>query len=162
MAIIGIVAVDGNGAIGKDGGLAWRYPADMRFFKEQTTGNACVMGFRTWRSLKRALPERLNIVLSRRSGVAVPEGVVVLRDRVSVLSLEKYLACDLFIIGGAEVYRTFHADVDRWLVTEVPVTVEDADAFMPAGFLDGFRAAGSRTLEENLRVTFYERTGEGG
>lgn len=159
MAIIGIVAVDRNGAIGKGGGLAWRYPADMKFFREQTTGHACVMGYRTWLSLKRPLKERLNIVLSRRSEVEAREGVVVLRDRVSVLSLEKYLLCDLFIIGGAEVYGAFLSDVDRWLVTEVPLTVEDADAFMPRDFLDGFRAYDSRELEGNLRVRFYERIG---
>ncbi len=47
MAIIGIVAVDRRGAIGKGGALPWRYPADMRFFRQQTTGHACVMGHKT-------------------------------------------------------------------------------------------------------------------
>nr|MBA3767976.1 dihydrofolate reductase [Acidobacteriota bacterium] len=47
MAIIGIVAVDRNGAIGKNGTLPWHYSADLRFFKQQTVGHACVMGWRT-------------------------------------------------------------------------------------------------------------------
>ena len=52
--IIGIVAVDRNGAIGKGGKLPWHYSADMKFFKETTTGNACVMGYNTWLTLEEA------------------------------------------------------------------------------------------------------------
>ena len=157
MAIIGIVAVDRNGAIGKAGGLPWHYSADMKFFKEQTTGNACVMGYRTWLTLKRPLPGRLNVVLTRRSDAEPRESVVWLRDRQSVLALKGYLNCDIFIIGGAQVFREFLEDVDRWVVTEVPLTVEGADTFMPAAFLKGFRAYDTRTLDEVLKVTFYER-----
>src|SRR5918999_795869 len=98
MAIIGIVAVDQNGAIGKGGGLPWHYPADMKFFKQQTMGHACVMGYRTWRSLKKPLKERLNIVLSRKSEVEPQPSVVVVRDILSILSLNDYLSCDLFVI----------------------------------------------------------------
>ena len=87
MAIIGIVAVDRNGAIGKGGGLPWHYSADMKFFKEQTTGSACVMGYRTWLTLKRPLPGRLNVVLTRRSDAEPRESVVWLRGRQSALAL---------------------------------------------------------------------------
>src|SRR5919205_809236 len=117
MAIIGIVAVDRAGAIGKGGGLPWHYSADLKFFKEQTTGNACVMGYTTWASLKKPLPNRLNVVLSRY----------------------EYLNCDLYVLGGAQVFELFRERIGRWLVTEVPLTVEDADTFLPAGLLEGFR-----------------------
>ena len=157
MAIIGIVAVDRNGAIGKGGQLPWHYSADMKFFKEQTTGSACVMGYRTWLTLKRPLPGRLNIVLTRRTDAEPRESVVWLRDRQSALSLKGYLNCDIFIIGGAQVFREFLEDIDRWVVTEVPLTVEGADTFMPAGFLEGFRPYDSRELGDGLKVTFYER-----
>lgn len=157
MAIIGIVAVDRNGAIGKGGTLPWHYSADLRFFKRQTTGHACVMGHRTWRSLKKPLKDRLNIVLSRSSEVEPQESVIMLRDRLSVLSLKAYLGCDLFIIGGEQVFRAFLGDIERWVVTEVPLTVEGADTFMPKGYLEGFTPVDSLSLEENLRVTFYER-----
>jgi dihydrofolate reductase len=158
MAITGIVAIDRNGAIGKDGGLPWHYSADLRFFKQQTVGHACVMGRRTWRSLRKPLPDRLNIVLSRSSEIEPEESVIVLRDRQSVLSLKPFLACELFIIGGEQIFRAFDEDIQRWIVTEVPLTVEGADTFMPEGFLRGFNAARSLSLEEDLRVTFYERT----
>lgn len=158
MSIIGIVAVDRNNAIGKGGKLPWHYSADLKFFKQQTTGHACVMGHRTWLSLAKPLPQRLNIILSRASEVSPQPSVILLRDRLSVLSLKPYLSCDLYIIGGAQVYSAFLADIDRWIVTEVPLAIEGAEAVMPEGFLDGFRATQSRQLEDNLKATFYERS----
>lgn len=155
--IIGIVAVDKNGAIGKGGKLPWHYSADMKFFKETTTGNAVVMGRNTWLTLKKPLPNRLNIVLSRKSEIQPQESVVVLRDVASVLALAADLESDLFVIGGEQVYRSFLTHIDRWLVTRVPLTVEGADAFVPENYLDGFNEVGSKELEPNLVVQFYER-----
>ena len=157
MAIVGIVAVDRNGAIGKGGGLPWHYSADLRFFKEQTTGHACLMGYKTWLTLKRPLPGRLNVVLTRREKAEPRESVVWLRDEQSVLSLKDYLKCDLYVIGGAQVFGAFLREIERWVVTEVPLSVEGADTFMPAGFLEGFRAYDTRQLEDDLKATFYAR-----
>ncbi len=158
MAVIGIVAVDRAGAIGKGGQLPWHYSADMKHFKEQTTGHAVVMGRKTWLTLKRPLPNRLNVVLSRSVEIEPCESVVWLRDRQSVLSLKDYLKSDLFIIGGAQVFEMFREDIERWVVTEIPLTVEGADTFMPAGFLEGFDAYDGRRLDEDLRVRFYRRS----
>jgi dihydrofolate reductase len=157
MSIIGIVAIDKNNAIGKGGGLPWHYSADLKFFKRQTVGHACVMGRRTWLSLKKALPQRLNIVLSRESEIEARPSLITMRDKLSVLSLKDYLACDLYVIGGEQVYRTFLEEIDRWIVTEVPLAVEDADAFMPENFLSGFHLSEAVTLEDNLIVKIYER-----
>ncbi len=158
MAVIGIVAVDRAGAIGKGGQLPWHYSADMKHFKEQTTGHAVVMGRKTWLTLKRPLPNRLNVVLSRSVEIEPRESVVWLHDRQSVLSLKDYLKSDLFIIGGAQVFEMFREDIERWVVTEIPLTVEGADTFMPAGFLEGFDAYDGRRLDEDLRVRFYRRS----
>jgi len=157
MAIIGLVAIDRNNAIGRHGGLPWHYAADMKFFRQQTTGHACVMGYKTWASLKKPLPNRLNIVLSRSSEITAQDGVILLRDKLSVLALKPYLACDLFIIGGCQIYRAFLPDIDKWIVTEIPLAVKDADTFMPENFLDGFRQYDLREFEDNLAVKFYER-----
>jgi dihydrofolate reductase len=89
------------------------------------------MGRRTWLSLKRPLPGRLNIVLSKSAEAEAQESVLVLRDKRSVLSLAPYLSCHLFIIGGAQIYQTFRPEIDKWFVTQVPLAVEDADTFMP-------------------------------
>jgi dihydrofolate reductase len=155
--ITAIVAVDGKGAIGKGGKLPWHYSSDMKFFRETTTGNACVMGHNTWLTLKRPLPNRLNIVLSRKSEIAAQNSVVVLREISSLLSLESYLRCDLFVIGGEQVYRELLPHIDKWIVTEVPLTVEGADAFVPANYLEEFQRVSSQSLEEGLTVGYYER-----
>jgi dihydrofolate reductase len=155
--IIGIVAVDRNGAIGKGGKLPWHYSADMKFFKETTTGNAVVMGHHTWRSLKKPLPNRLNIVLSRQSEIEPQESLLVLRSVESVLSSARVLDTDLYVIGGEQVYRSFLPNIDKWIVTEVPLAIEGADAFIPKNFLEGFRAVRSKALDDNLIARFYER-----
>ncbi|HEX9918213.1 MAG TPA: dihydrofolate reductase [Pyrinomonadaceae bacterium] len=162
MSIIGIVAVDRNGAIGKGGSIPWHYPADMKFFKEQTSGHACVMGRRTWASLKRPLKNRLNVVLSRSAGMEAREEeqqeVIVLPDKRPVLALAPYLSCHLYIIGGEQIYKTFQPEIEQWIVTEIPLAVEGADTFMPSGYLQGFRPQHSLSLADELTVTFYERT----
>ena len=157
MAIIGIVAVDRNGAIGKGGSIPWHYSADLKFFKRQTNASACVMGRRTWLSLGKPLPNRLNIVMSKDALIEGQESVIVLRDKLSVLSLRPYLACDLFIIGGEQVYRTFLDVIDKWIVTEIPLKVLDSDTFMPDDFLRGFKSCDSTELESGLKVISYER-----
>lgn len=155
--IIGIVAVDQNDAIGKDGKLPWHYPADMKFFKETTIGNACVMGYNTWLTLKKPLVDRLNIVLSRSRDIEPQESVVVCRDVESVLAMAKDMSTDLFVIGGEQVYRSFLPHIEKWLVTEVPLSVEGADTFMPENYLDGFDLAESKLLEEDLWVSIHNR-----
>lgn len=158
--LIGIVAIDGAGAIGKGGGLPWHFPADLRFFREQTTGHACLMGRKTWLSLKRPLPGRLNVVLSR--GAGEPRASVVwLRDHLSALSLAEYLRGDLYVLGGAQIFGLFRGHISRWVVTRVPLTVEGADTFMPPDFLEGFRPYDARDLGDDLKVTFYEREVDG-
>jgi dihydrofolate reductase len=155
--IIGIVAVDRNGAIGKGGKLPWHYSADMKFFKETTTGNACVMGHKTWLTLKRPLPNRLNIVLSRKADIEPQESVIVLRDVESVLATAKNLKCDLFVIGGEQVYRSFLPYIEKWIITEVPLAVDGADRFVPENYLEGFRLLESKTIEKDLSVWCYVR-----
>jgi dihydrofolate reductase len=157
MATIAIVAVDKNRAIGKGGTIPWHYSADLRFFKQQTLGNACVMGYHTWLSLKKPLKDRLNIVLSRSHQVEPQHSVVLLRDKESVLSIRDYLKCDLYIIGGEQVYRTFADQIDQWVVTEVPTEAEEADTFMPEDFLSGFSRTAETGLEGGLKVGFYKR-----
>ncbi len=155
--IIGIVAIAKNYAIGKDGKLPWHYTADLKFFKETTTGNAVVMGANTWRSIGKPLPNRLNIVLSGSSSVTPPESVMRLSDKDEILDLAKYLNRDVYIIGGSKTYAEFADEIEKWIVTEIPVSVEDADTFMPTDFLDGFELEETRDLGDDLRVKILHR-----
>jgi dihydrofolate reductase len=155
--IIGIAAVSKNNAIGKGGKLPWHYSADMKFFRETTTGHAVVMGRKTWLTLGKPLKNRLNIVLTRDSTIEPQESLLVLNDVDSVISFSKSLTTDLFVIGGAQVYREFLPFIERWLITQVPLTVKGADAFMPDGYLDGFETHSTKKLDDDLKVVTYER-----
>lgn len=157
MAIIGIVAIAENFAIGKNGKLPWHYSADLRFFKETTTGNVVVMGFNTWKSIGKPLPKRLNIVLSRSNKIENQPNVLLVRSTEEILTLSEFLKGDLFIIGGAETYKNFADVIEKWIVTEIPLTVEDADAFMPNDFLDGFSLQNTAELEDNLKIKTYAK-----
>lgn len=157
MAIIGIVAVAKNLAIGRGGKLPWHYSSDLKFFKETTTGNAVVMGYNTFVSIGKPLPNRLNIILSRTKGLEAAPDVLLLRSREEVLEFAKNFERDIYIIGGAQVFETFADVIEKWIVTEVPLEVEDADTFMPEDFLDGFELVETKELDEGLKVRFFTR-----
>jgi len=157
MAIIGIVAVAENLAIGKGGKLPWHYPADLKHFKQTTTGNAIVMGSNTWRSIGKPLSNRLNIVLSRRAQLDSDDNLLFLRNVSEAADLSKFLKGDLYVIGGAHIYEAFIPLIDSWIVTEIPETIENADVFMPANYLESFQLADAEELEGGLVVRRFER-----
>jgi dihydrofolate reductase len=155
--ITGIAAVDRKGAIGKGGKLPWHYSSDMKFFRETTTGHAVVMGRKTWLTIGKPLKNRLNIVLSRDTDIEPQESLLVFSDIDSVLSFNKSLRTDLFVIGGAQIYEAFREHIEKWIITEVPLTVSGADAFMPKGYLEGFKVVDSKTLDDDLTVKIYQK-----
>lgn len=155
--IIGIVAIAKNFAIGKDGKLPWHYSSDLKFFKRTTLENAVVMGFNTWKSIGKPLPKRLNIVLSRSRNIEHQPNVLLIRSTDEILALSAYLNCDLYIIGGAETYQTFAESIEKWIVTEIPEMVEDADAFMSEDFLDDFTLQEVFELESALKVKVFQK-----
>jgi len=155
--IIGIVAISTNYTIGKDGKLPWHHSADLRFFKETTTGNAVVMGSNTWRSIGKPLPNRLNIVLSRSRALELPADVRKLSDVNEVVALSKDLDSDIYIIGGAKIFEAFADLIDKWIVTVVPDEVDDADTFIPENFLDGFEVEETKDLGDGLNVKILHR-----
>ena len=155
--IIGIVAIADNFAIGKNGKLPWHYPADLKHFKATTIGNAVVMGAKTWQSIGHPLPDRLNIVLSRSAEATDLANVLLVRTKAGITSLRKYLKCDIFIIGGAKTYKSFQDEIEKWIVTRVPLAVEDADVFMPKDFLGQFVLKKRKDLGDGLNVEVFER-----
>ena len=144
--IIGIVAISKNFAIGKDGKLPWHYSADLKFFKETTSGNAVVMGSNTWRSIGRPLPNRLNVVLSRSGDLKTPVEVMKLRNKREVVDLATHFARDVFIIGGAKTYAALADVIEKWIVTYIPETIEGADTFIDRDFLNGFEPVETKDL----------------
>jgi dihydrofolate reductase len=80
-----------------------------------------------------------------------------MRSKAEVLALADYLKCDVFLIGGAQTYIEFADVIDKWLVTEIPEMIENADAFMPENFLGGFKLRETEKLDGDLKVKIYER-----
>jgi dihydrofolate reductase len=71
--------------------------------------------------------------------------------------MAKNIEGDLFVIGGEQVYRSFLRYIEKWLVTEVPLTVEGADTFVPENYLAGFERVETKRLDQELVVSVYER-----
>jgi dihydrofolate reductase len=124
-----IVARARNGVIGRGGTLPWRLPEDLAHFKRTTMGHPIVMGRRTWESIGRPLPGRRSIVVSRQPGFDAPGAEV-------ATSLDAALALcadspEIFVIGGAQLYREALPRAQRLIVTEIDADF-DGDADFPA------------------------------
>jgi len=127
-AISLITAYAANRVIGRDNALPWHLPGDFAHFKRTTLGHPVVMGRKTWESLPRALPGRVNVVVSRQAGYAAAGALV-------VGSLEAALAAcgnvpRVFVIGGAQLYAAALPLAEAVIATEVHADVA-GDAFFP-------------------------------
>ena len=127
-----IYARAANGVIGRDNTMPWHLPEDMAHFKRQTLGHPVLMGRKTWDSLPprfRPLPGRRNLVLSRDAAWQA-EGAQRVGSIAEALALCAE-AAELWVIGGAEVYRLALPQAQRVVVTEIAQDFE-GDAFAPA------------------------------
>lgn len=152
-SIHAIVAIDENGAIGRQGDLLCHLPADMKHFKEVTMGHSIVMGRKTFESFpRRPLPGRQNIVITRNAGWQYP-GVT------AVHSLEDAIAAaetdTIFIIGGAQVYEQSLPLVDVLHLTRIHARWASADAFFPAIDMDDWQEV-SREHHKSDHKNAYE------
>jgi dihydrofolate reductase len=123
MEIVLIVAVADNGVIGADGAIPWRLKTDMQRLKAMTLGKPIVMGRKTFVSLRRPLPGRTNIVVTRDAHFRSPGAVVTisLADARAVATGDalRRLATEIAVIGGAEIYAQWMPYADRLEITEV-------------------------------------------
>ena len=125
-----IVGYDRNRAIGAGNTLPWagRMKTDMRRVKELTTGNAIIMGRRTYDSIGRALPSRQNIVITHRPFTA--DNVVVV-DNLDDAYAAVEGGRDAYIFGGEQIYKLALHTVDEIKATEIDTAIDGADAFFP-------------------------------
>lgn len=122
-----IVAASENDVIGKDGEIPWKLPDDLKRFRELTKGRTIIMGRKTFESIGRALPDRRNIVVTRRDMTfpgcdvahSVEEAISVAGDR------------DVWVIGGGEIYKEAMPKADIIELTRVHTIIENGDAFFP-------------------------------
>jgi dihydrofolate reductase len=124
-----IVAVAENGVIGRDGDLPWRIPADLKFFKDTTTGHPIVMGRKTHQSIGRALPGRKNIVVTRDPDF-VGDDIDVVGDLEAALAAAGD-ADEVMVIGGAQIYALALSRATRIYLTEVHIAADGDTRFPP-------------------------------
>ncbi len=125
-----VVAVARNGVIGKDNGLPWRLPEDLKHFKRTTLGKPCIMGRKTWESIgARPLPGRPNIVVTRDTGYQA-EGATVAHSLEAALQAAQP-AEEIMLIGGAQLFAQAMTDAHRIVLTEVHAEPEGDTHFPP-------------------------------
>jgi dihydrofolate reductase len=140
-----VVAVARNGVIGKDGGLPWRVPGELKRFKELTLGKPVIMGRKTWESLpNKPLPGRQNIVVTRQAdykaaGADVAGSVAEALEKAGA-------APEVCIIGGAEIYGRSLPLASRIYLSEIPLEPV-GDAYFPRLDMAVWRETGREAHE---------------
>ena len=128
-----IVAVANNNVIGKDNSLIWHLPADMKFFKEKTTGHCIITGRKNYESIPekfRPLPNRTNIIITRQKDYSAPGTIIVDSIDKAIQKAKETGDEEIFIIGGAEIFKQCMHLTDRIYLTKIYHDFE-GDVFFP-------------------------------
>ena len=125
-----IAGIGKNNELGKDNQLLWKLPADMKHFRETTSGHPVIMGRKTHESIGRPLPNRRNIVVTRDQDY-VKDGIEVVHSIEEALALFENSDEEVFNIGGAQIYTEGITFADKLYITHVDATF-DADTFFPS------------------------------
>ncbi len=125
-----IAAIGKNNELGKGNALLFSMPADMKHFKNTTSLHTVIMGRKTFESIGRPLPNRRNIVITRNMSYR-PEGVEVVHSLAEALDIIADQNEEIFIIGGAELYKQTMPIADKLYITHVDAEDKKADVFFP-------------------------------
>jgi dihydrofolate reductase len=128
MIVTFVVAAAANNAIGKDNQLLWNLPTDLKHFKQITSGHTIIMGRKTFDSMGKPLPNRRNIVITRNRDLKI-EGAAVTQSLDEALDMCNNEA-EVFVIGGAEIYKAALDRTDKIYLTRVHKFFE-GDAYFP-------------------------------
>ena len=155
-----IVAMSKNGVIGDHGRIPWHLPAELQRFKRITMGHHIVMGRKTWESIGRLLPGRRSVIVTRNPDYAVPGAIVTdsLRAAIAICLYDE----EVFVIGGAELFREALPIADRLYLTVVDAELT-GDTLMPEIDFDDWLAVETEEVASDdrnpyaFRFTRYER-----
>lgn len=144
--LIVIAAIGKNNELGKDNDLIWHIKGDMNFFKENTINHHVVMGKNTFLSLPGMLKDRIHLVLND-DDYKFPEGLIVLRNMEEFYEKAKMIDDDIYVIGGASIYKQFIDKADELILTEIDDECLDADVYFPSIKYEDYKRI---VLKENL------------
>ncbi|MDB5810691.1 MAG: dihydrofolate reductase [Betaproteobacteria bacterium] len=155
-----IVAMAKNRVIGANQGIPWHLPGELKMFKTITMGHHMIMGRNTWESIRRLLPGRTTVIVSRQADYQVPGAIVAatLDDALAACGNDE----EIFVIGGAQLYTAALPRADRIYLTEVDAEVA-GDTYMPVFDLQEWRAgavtehAADEKNPYRFKLTVYDR-----
>ena len=127
MKLTAVAAISKNLVIGKDNSLPWNIPEDLKRFKELTTGSPIVMGRKTFESIGRPLPNRMNIILSQKNFKSL-DNVKIFNSLEDFLKFCENLRKEVFVIGGSEIYNALEPYCTKLVITHIQEKF-DGDAF---------------------------------
>lgn len=149
-----IVAYDKNHGIGKENTLPWKLSEDLKNFKKITENNYIIMGRKTFDSIGRPLPNRKNIILTRDKEYK-KDNCLVIHDVQDVLNFAKSKPhYEIFVIGGAQIYKQFVDLADRLYITEVDTEMKDLDAFFPKWDKNKYNRIGYKEYKKDDKNQF--------
>jgi dihydrofolate reductase len=151
-----IAALDKNGVIGRDNAIPWNLKTDMAHFRANTLNKPIIMGRKTFLSLGKPLPKRLNIVLSR--SLSTFQGAIAVNSTQRALEVAKAQCLrtqtdEIMIIGGAEIYTLFMPMADKLLLTHVNAEIT-GDAYFPAFNAEEWRVSNPEHIEKSENDEF--------
>jgi dihydrofolate reductase len=151
--ISAIAAIGKNRELGAQGDLIWRISSDLKRVRALTTGHAIVMGRKTYESIGRALPNRLNIVVSRDPLFEAP-GCTVVTSVDKAIALGSREATEVFVFGGAAIYAAALPATSRLYLTRIDAEYPSADVYFPA--FDDFtvEVASESHTDDDLEYTY--------
>ncbi len=163
MILSQIAAVSADFSIGKDNDIIWRYSEDLKFVKEMTLHKIIITGRKNFDSIikpkGKPLPHRFHIVISRRTPTSSYENVVFVPDIPAAYKIaqglidQKLYPEEVFIIGGAEIYKQTLKDSQKLYITRVDKK-SDGDVFYPDNFSQYFKLSSSRKSLEHPELTY--------
>lgn len=145
-----IVAIAENGAIGKDNQLLWKIRDDLKLFKATTNGHVVIHGRKSFESIGKPLPNRSNIVITRNKTYN-PKGAFLTHSLDEALALAKKLEQnnEVFVLGGAEIYRQALPVIDKLYISHVHASFPDADTFFPEVDLSKWKQIVKQSFNQN-------------
>ena len=141
-----IAAIGKNNELGRKNSLIWHLKEDMKFFKNTTMYHSVIMGYNTYLSIGKALPNRRNIVLTRKN-LDIPNTIVY--HSVEELLQNENMNEEYFVIGGASIYNEFYPLCEKMYLTLINDTCIDADTFFPKFNTDDWEETLISEIEEN-------------
>ena len=155
--MLSLIVVKGkNNEIGKDNKLLWDLPEDMKNFKKLTNGKTVIMGRKTYESIGRLLPNRLNVVVSSTMEDPNIKNLVIFRSLEDVYFHYQRYAGEIFVIGGSPIYEYFKDKCDKLYITDVDDTYEGADSFFPEIDMSNYNVESSVDYD-GFKITEYKK-----